>query len=195
MWQQGEEIPVSRMQEEIQIPIRLAQSLGHPQFLLILTKNLLKKKKTINRTKTHIASFNQLPDFPGDVITVNEYARSSVSPIDWYYHYQSMYLRLVAENQITEANIGLTDYGYEDRQHGQVNPKESPSDNSGNYSAQPSGYFCPKCGNAYSRPHSLNRHIRFECGVEPQFECPICHKKSKHKHNLVLHMRTHQKSQ
>lgn len=53
-------------------------------------------------------------------------------------------------------------------------------------------FMCKQCGNSYARPHSLNRHIRFECGVEPQFECPICHKKSKHKHNLVLHMRTHQ---
>lgn len=54
------------------------------------------------------------------------------------------------------------------------------------------GYMCKRCGNAYARPHSLNRHLRFECGVEPKFECPICHKKSKHKHNLMLHMRTHQ---
>lgn len=53
-------------------------------------------------------------------------------------------------------------------------------------------YSCIRCGNSYARPHSLNRHIRFECGVEPKFECPVCHKKSKHKHNLVLHMRTHQ---
>ncbi|XKL69569.1 hypothetical protein PGB90_007338 [Kerria lacca] len=54
------------------------------------------------------------------------------------------------------------------------------------------GFFkCPKCGNCYARHHSLSRHIRFECGVDPQFECPICHKKSKHKHNLLLHMRTH----
>ncbi|XP_055379943.1 longitudinals lacking protein, isoforms A/B/D/L isoform X4 [Condylostylus longicornis] len=52
-------------------------------------------------------------------------------------------------------------------------------------------FTCKKCGNTYARPHSLNRHLRFECGVEPKFECPICHKKSKHKHNLVLHMRTH----
>ncbi|CAD6201835.1 GSCOCG00002802001-RA-CDS [Cotesia congregata] len=57
----------------------------------------------------------------------------------------------------------------------------------------PGGYFCRKCGNSYSRLHSLNRHIKFECGVEPQFECPLCHKRSKHKHNLLLHMRTHQK--
>ncbi|KAL7023790.1 hypothetical protein ACKWTF_012782 [Chironomus riparius] len=53
-------------------------------------------------------------------------------------------------------------------------------------------YSCSRCGNTYARPHSLNRHIRFECGVEPKFECPVCHKKSKHRHNLVLHMRTHQ---
>lgn len=53
-------------------------------------------------------------------------------------------------------------------------------------------FSCERCGNSYARPHSLNRHKRFECGVEPKFECPICHKKSKHKHNLVLHMRTHQ---
>lgn len=53
-------------------------------------------------------------------------------------------------------------------------------------------YTCNRCGNSYARPHSLNRHIRFECGVEPKFQCPICQKKSKHKHNLVLHMRTHQ---
>lgn len=70
----------------------------------------------------------------------------------------------------------------------------SDSGNSGGSSTAPTGgiYMCKQCGNSYARPHSLNRHIRFECGVEPKFECPICHKKSKHKHNLVLHMRTHQ---
>ncbi|XP_033252906.1 longitudinals lacking protein, isoforms H/M/V-like isoform X6 [Drosophila miranda] len=67
----------------------------------------------------------------------------------------------------------------------------------GNWNTSGSGggvgaYACDRCGNTYARPHSLNRHVRFECGVEPKFECPICHKKSKHKHNLVLHMRTHQ---
>ncbi|OXU32155.1 hypothetical protein TSAR_012284 [Trichomalopsis sarcophagae] len=74
---------------------------------------------------------------------------------------------------------------------------ESAKDELEQFLEQPkesAGYSCPRCGNNYSRSHSLNRHMKFECGVEPQFECPICHKKSKHKHNLVLHMRTHQKS-
>lgn len=63
---------------------------------------------------------------------------------------------------------------------------------SSNQTTPGGAYSCHRCGNSYARPHSLNRHIRFECGVEPKFECPVCHKKSKHKHNLVLHMRTHQ---
>lgn len=63
---------------------------------------------------------------------------------------------------------------------------------SGGTTGSGGAFMCKQCGNSYARPHSLNRHIRFECGVEPKFECPICHKKSKHKHNLVLHMRTHQ---
>lgn len=68
----------------------------------------------------------------------------------------------------------------------------SGSGGSGSGGGAGGAYACDRCGNTYARPHSLNRHVRFECGVEPQFECPICHKKSKHKHNLVLHMRTHQ---
>lgn len=55
----------------------------------------------------------------------------------------------------------------------------------------PSSYACARCGNSYARLHSLSRHVRFECGVDPKFECPVCHKKSKHKHNLLLHMKTH----
>lgn len=57
------------------------------------------------------------------------------------------------------------------------------------------GFSCPRCGNTYTRTHSLNRHVNFECGIEPKFQCPICQKKSKHKHNLLIHMRTHKKQQ
>lgn len=30
-------------------------------------------------------------------------------------------------------------------------------------------YSCSRCGNTYARPHSLNRHIRFECGKDISF--------------------------
>ncbi|KYN03457.1 Longitudinals lacking protein, isoforms A/B/D/L [Cyphomyrmex costatus] len=114
-----------------------------------------------------------------------------------------MYLRLMAENQLTkETTTGTTatenqtscpdDIVTKKIQNGQ--PLTEVSSNQVTASNRDYFYYCPRCGNAYTRPHSLNRHMKFECGVEPQFECPICHKKSKHKHNLLLHMRTHQKS-
>ncbi|KAL0132465.1 hypothetical protein PUN28_000309 [Cardiocondyla obscurior] len=112
-----------------------------------------------------------------------------------------MYLRLVAENQLTKETIKTTreidnltrvcpdDVAVEEMQ----NALPLTEVNSNQVTAGNRDYYCPRCGNAYTRLHSLNRHIKFECGVEPQFECPICQKKSKHKHNLLLHMKTHQK--
>ncbi|KAG7205774.1 hypothetical protein KM043_007722 [Ampulex compressa] len=126
--------------------------------------------------------------------------------IERYYQYQTLYLRLMAENQLAENTVPVGCQTVEEQ-----SPRSScellslekvqevvrladPPGNQGTTNVRDAtGYSCPRCGNAYTRPHSLNRHMRFECGVEPQFECPICHKKSKHKHNLVLHMRTHQK--
>ncbi|XP_029162027.1 zinc finger protein 628-like [Nylanderia fulva] len=125
---------------------------------------------------------------------------SPSAAIEWYYQYQTMYLRLMAENQLTkeptketaviETNVCPDNYAVTEKIQ---NSQPLTEVNSNQVTAGHRDYSCPRCGNAYTRPHSLNRHMRFECGVEPQFECPICHKKSKHKHNLVLHMRTHQK--
>ncbi|KAG5320153.1 LOLA3 protein, partial [Pseudoatta argentina] len=124
--------------------------------------------------------------------------------IEWYYQYQTMYLRLMAENQLTKETTTRTtatenqtsvcpdNIATKKIQNGQ--PLIEVSSNQVTASNRDSYYYCQRCGNAYTRPHSLNRHMKFECGVEPQFECPICHKKSKHKHNLLLHMRTHKKS-
>ncbi|KAK3915480.1 Zinc finger protein 33A [Frankliniella fusca] len=44
-----------------------------------------------------------------------------------------------------------------------------------------SPFTCPNCGKGYSYKGNLNRHIRVECGKEPQQSCPICFKMFKHK--------------
>ncbi|KAJ4427489.1 hypothetical protein ANN_25137 [Periplaneta americana] len=44
---------------------------------------------------------------------------------------------------------------------------------------------CPKCGKKYYYKHNLGRHIRQECGKEPQFHCPYCPHLTKHKANIV----------
>lgn len=156
-----------------------------------------------------------------NILSVYIFLDCSYSPgaaIDWYYQYQSMYLRLVAANQMKETLDGTNidqssscqlddcvNINNHHQQHQQNNSIDPCTNESGQSTSVNNflnigsrdlmnNYSCPKCGNGYTRLHSLNRHIRFECGVEPQFECPMCHKKSKHKHNLMLHMRTHQKS-
>lgn len=48
-------------------------------------------------------------------------------------------------------------------------------------------YPCHQCKASYKNKGHLVRHLRYECGVEPQFECLICLKKFKHKSNLKQH--------
>lgn len=47
---------------------------------------------------------------------------------------------------------------------------------------------CSQCGNGYSNNGNLMRHLKFECGKEPQFHCPVCPLRTKHKSNLFSHM-------
>ena len=50
-------------------------------------------------------------------------------------------------------------------------------------------YVCPRCGRCYSRRGALIQHQRYECGVEPQFSCPMCPYKIKRKDSLNRHIR------
>lgn len=49
-------------------------------------------------------------------------------------------------------------------------------------------YTCPTCLKCYSYYSGLYNHRRFECGKEPQFQCPYCPYKVKMKHNLKSHI-------
>jgi len=50
-------------------------------------------------------------------------------------------------------------------------------------------FFCPnKCGRSYKNKCSINRHLKFECGVQPQFKCYICYKKFAHNSKLKEHL-------
>jgi len=54
---------------------------------------------------------------------------------------------------------------------------------------RPGGFTC-SCGKTYSHQPSLWKHRKFECGKEPQFECPHCPHKTKHKADLAKHVNT-----
>ncbi|XP_044270630.1 longitudinals lacking protein, isoforms A/B/D/L isoform X3 [Tribolium madens] len=48
-------------------------------------------------------------------------------------------------------------------------------------------YKCPKCSNTYKHLASLNKHLKWECGMESQFKCSHCNYKSKRKDNYIRH--------
>lgn len=47
---------------------------------------------------------------------------------------------------------------------------------------------CPRCGRRYKLKSSLRNHIKWECGKEPQFQCPFCSYRAKQKMHVVRHV-------
>ncbi|XP_050535143.1 zinc finger protein 761-like, partial [Daktulosphaira vitifoliae] len=44
------------------------------------------------------------------------------------------------------------------------------------------------CGKSYNRKYSMQRHMKYECGVPKQFVCPYCNKNFSHKSNMKCHV-------
>ncbi|KAL7295431.1 hypothetical protein TKK_0011311 [Trichogramma kaykai] len=60
-------------------------------------------------------------------------------------------------------------------------PTNSPSLNDG-------GFSCSACGRVYKLKSSLRNHQKWECGKEPQFQCPHCVYRAKQKMHISRHM-------
>lgn len=50
------------------------------------------------------------------------------------------------------------------------------------------GYTCGDCGRVYKLKSSLRNHQKWECGKEPQFQCPLCTYRAKQKMHIIRHM-------
>ncbi|KAK9722662.1 hypothetical protein QE152_g19542, partial [Popillia japonica] len=51
-------------------------------------------------------------------------------------------------------------------------------------------YKCPSCCKAYKYPKNRNTHMKYECGQEPRFRCPVkaCGYRGKRKAHLTSHI-------
>ena len=56
-------------------------------------------------------------------------------------------------------------------------------------------FKCQKCGKCYRWNYNLNRHMRFECGIENRFECSMCQKRFPYKQNVAIHLKRKHKLQ
>ncbi|KAF2892503.1 hypothetical protein ILUMI_13667 [Ignelater luminosus] len=48
---------------------------------------------------------------------------------------------------------------------------------------------CHKCGRSFTRLDNLQRHVKYICGVAPQFQCSVCLYSTKHKYVLMQHLK------
>ncbi|XP_076238070.1 longitudinals lacking protein, isoforms A/B/D/L-like [Calliopsis andreniformis] len=63
--------------------------------------------------------------------------------------------------------------------------------------ARPGVYPCPSpnCKSSFNWKGNLNRHLKYECGLQPRFKCPYCHYCCKVKGDVRKHIaRKHQGS-
>lgn len=64
----------------------------------------------------------------------------------------------------------------------------SGSVGNGSAGANQEGFNCPACGRVYKLKSSLRNHQKWECGKEPQFQCPHCVYRAKQKMHIARHM-------
>lgn len=51
-------------------------------------------------------------------------------------------------------------------------------------------FGCVSCGRAYKHKKHLKTHQHYECGKEPQFQCPSCPWRAKVRSSLKRHLAT-----
>ncbi|OXU25920.1 hypothetical protein TSAR_011825 [Trichomalopsis sarcophagae] len=49
-------------------------------------------------------------------------------------------------------------------------------------------FACQDCGRVYKLKSSLRNHRKWECGKEPQFQCPYCSYRAKQKMHVARHI-------
>ena len=70
-----------------------------------------------------------------------------------------------------------------------------PASSKNKKEAPKQAFKCGKCGKSYNWNYNLNRHMRFECGIQNRFECSMCQKRFPYKQNVAIHLKRKHKLQ
>ena len=71
-----------------------------------------------------------------------------------------------------------------------VEPNPDSNDRQNGTTTEAQGLFpCDRCGRSYIRKDSLRRHLKYECGKQPTFQCPFCPQRCKRKAHQIRHIR------
>ncbi|XP_076395687.1 uncharacterized protein LOC105663826 [Megachile rotundata] len=78
------------------------------------------------------------------------------------------------------------------RNNNNNNSSSNNNNRSSNVSVSVSGldrrHNCSRCGKSYKNAYILKRHLLYECGKAPSFNCPHCAFSSKYERNLKAHI-------
>lgn len=50
-------------------------------------------------------------------------------------------------------------------------------------------FQCKKCGRGFALKGTISRHLKYECGLQPRFQCPYCNLISKQTSPVYAHIR------
>ncbi|XP_071449186.1 longitudinals lacking protein, isoforms H/M/V isoform X1 [Hetaerina americana] len=73
--------------------------------------------------------------------------------------------------------------------HSPSNTSSATTNTSSSTSPTSKSYACPRCDRRYSVSYTLERHLRYECGVAKQFACPVCLRRFSRRDVLRAHQR------
>lgn len=98
-------------------------------------------------------------------------------------------------HQTSFGSTGAVDYDDSSYSPGKMNllaiGTGTPSNTSSGQMAANGGHGdfpCPDCGRMYKLKSSLRNHQKWECGKEPQFQCPFCAYRAKQKMHIGRHL-------
>lgn len=92
------------------------------------------------------------------------------------------------------TDLTVNPIGVDDKKHTKLlSPTKSLMSHTmvgGSSGSEHGGYACgaPDCGRVYKLKSSLRNHQKWECGKDPQFQCPFCVYRAKQKMHIGRHM-------